>query len=106
MNKKELISSVSDKTGLNKNEAKKALEAVIESITEEIKQDGKVILIGFGTFSVKLKAARKSVNPQTMAPMDIPAKKCVRFKPSDSLNSLLVQKKKRGRPRIGKQAEQ
>ncbi len=96
MNKRELINAITEKTGLSKVESKKVLNAVIEIITEEMKRNGRLLLIGFGTFSVKQKAARKGMNPSTFAPIEIPAKKVVYFKPSIYLNYLL-NRKKRGR---------
>ncbi len=96
MNKRELINAITEKTGLGKVESKKVLNAVIEIITEEMKRNGRLLLIGFGTFSVKQKAARKGMNPSTFAPIEIPAKKVVYFKPSIYLNYLL-NRKKRGR---------
>lgn len=105
MNKKELVNAVSEVTGINKNDTKKTLEAILEVVCTEIQKNKKVIILGFGTFSVKDKAARMGIHPQTMQPLELPAKKVVRFKPSIYLNNLLVQKKKRGRPRIEKGAE-
>lgn len=99
MNKKELTNAIANKTGLSKTESLNALNAVMEIITEEMKQDKQIILIGFGTFSVKKKAARKGMNPTTFAPIEIPAKKVVNFKPSIYLNNTLNQRKRR---RIGK----
>ena len=84
---------------LSKTESLNALNAVMEIITEEMKQNKQIILIGFGTFSVKKKAARKGMNPTTFAPIEIPAKKVVNFKPSIYLNNTLNQRKRR---RIGK----
>lgn len=102
MNKKELVSTVSEVTGISKSDTKKTLEAIIEAVSAEMQKNEKVIILGFGTFSVKDKAARMSIHPQTIQPLELPAKKVVRFKPSIYLNNLLVQKKKRGRPRIEK----
>ena len=106
MNKKELVNAVSEVTGISKNDTRKTLEAIIEAISSEMQKNKKVIILEFGMFSVKDKAARMSIHPQTMQPLALPAKKVVRFKPSIYLNNLLVQKKKRGRPRIEKGAEQ
>ncbi|NDV68813.1 HU family DNA-binding protein [Dysgonomonas sp. 25] len=106
MNKKELVDAVSEMTGFSKIDIKKTLEAITEAISAEMQKNEKVIILGFGTFSVKDKAARMSIHPQTMQALELPAKKVVRFKPSQYLNNLLVQKKKRGRPRIEKGAEQ
>ncbi len=98
MNKKELCNALAERTGLSKTESQRAFNAVIEIITNEMKQNGKITLIGFGSFSVKQKAARKGMNPTSFAPIDIPAKKVVNFKPSIYLNPLL-NIKKRGRKR-------
>lgn len=106
MNKKELVNAVSEMTGISKNDTKKTFEAIMEAISSEMQKNEKVIILGFGTFSVKDKAARMSIHPQTMQPLELPGKKVVRFKPSQYLNNLLVQKKKRGRPRIEKRVEQ
>ena len=88
MNKTDLINAIAEKAGLSKVDSKKALEAVIESITEEMKKDGKVALVGFGTFSVTQKAARKGVNPRTKEVINIPAKKAVKFKAGADLAAL------------------
>jgi DNA-binding protein HU-beta len=88
MNKSELVSAVAQKSELTKVDAKKALDAVLEAIGEELKNDGKVVLVGFGTFSVTERSARKGINPRTKAPIDIPAKKVVKFKAGSELSAL------------------
>ena len=65
MNKTEFISSVAEKAGLSKADAKKAVDAFIETVSNELKEGGKVALLGFGSFSVTEKSARKGVNPRT-----------------------------------------
>ena len=81
MNKTELIDAVAAKAGLSKVDAKKALDAVLDSIAEAVKGgDKKVALVGFGTFSVSERAARTGRNPQTGATIEIAAKKSVKFK--------------------------
>ena len=80
MNKTELVDAVAAKAGLSKVDAKKALDAVIDSITETVKSGNKVTLVGFGTFSVSERKARTGRNPQTGATIEIAAKKCVKFK--------------------------
>ena len=60
----------------------------MESIGEELKNDGKVVLVGFGTFSVNERSARKGINPRTKEPIDIPAKKVVKFKAGSVLSDL------------------
>lgn len=88
MNKTELINAIAEKSGLSKVDSKKALEAFIESVIEEVKTGGKIALVGFGTFSVTQKAARKGINPRTKAEISIPAKKTVKFKPGADIASL------------------
>jgi DNA-binding protein HU-beta len=80
MNKTEFVSEVAAKAGLSKVDGKKAVEAAIQTISEEIAKGGKVAIIGFGTYSVAEKAARKGVNPKTKEAIDIPARKVVKFK--------------------------
>lgn len=65
MNKSELISAIAEKSGLSKVDSKKALDATLETISEEVKAGGKVVLVGFGTFSVSERSARKGINPRT-----------------------------------------
>ena len=88
MNKSELVSAVAQKSELTKVDAKKALDAVLEAIGEELKNDGKVVLVGFGTFSVTERSARKGINTRTKEPIDIPAKKVVKFKAGSELSAL------------------
>ncbi|MGI6572687.1 MAG: HU family DNA-binding protein [Fermentimonas sp.] len=88
MNKSELVSAIAEKTGLSKVDAKKALDATLETISEEVKSGGKVVLVGFGTFSVSERSARKGINPRTKEPINIPAKKTTKFKPGSDLSNL------------------
>ncbi|HBG42680.1 MAG TPA: DNA-binding protein [Porphyromonadaceae bacterium] len=88
MNKTELINAVAEKSGLSKVDAKKALDATLEAITEEVKAGGKVVLVGFGTFAVSERSARKGINPRTKKPIDIPAKKTTKFKAGAGLSDL------------------
>lgn len=88
MNKNELINAIAEKSGLSKVDSKKALDAFIDTVADEVKGGGKVALVGFGTFSVTQKAARKGINPRTKAVINIPAKKSVKFKAGAELNSL------------------
>jgi len=85
MNKTELINAIAEKSGLSKVDSKKALDSFIEAITDEMKKGGKVALVGFGTYSVTEKAARKGINPRTKAEINIPAKKVVKFKAGSDL---------------------
>lgn len=88
MNKTELIKAVAEKSGLNKADTKKTIDAFTNVVSEMIKKNEKVSLVGFGTFSVVLKSARKGINPRTKAQIDIPAKKMMKFKPSADLSDL------------------
>lgn len=89
MNKSEFISAVSEKSGLSKIDAKKAIEAFVETVSNELKEGGKVALLGFGSFSVAEKAARKGVNPKTKETIEIPARKSVKFKAGAELSELV-----------------
>ena len=80
MNKTELVAKIAEGAGLSKVDAKKALEAALEAIGAAVKSGEKVALIGFGTFSVATRDARKGVNPATGKTITIPAKKVVKFK--------------------------
>lgn len=91
MNKAELIDNVQKALGTEttRREAEGAVDAVIGAISQGIKSDGKVQIVGFGSFDVKKRAARLGRNPQTGEPMDISASKSVGFKPSAALKSSL-----------------
>ena len=80
MNKSELVKAIAEKAGISQVAGKAALEATLDSIQEALKNGESVQLIGFGTFSVSERAARKGKNPQTGAIIDIPAKKVAKFK--------------------------
>lgn len=89
MNKTEFINAVAEKSGLSKVDAKKAVEAFVETVTDELKEGGKVALLGFGSFSVAEKAARKGINPKTKQPIEIPARKSVKFKAGAELTEII-----------------
>ena len=80
MNKTELVAAVAAKAELSKKDAEAAVSAVIDSITDALVDGDKVALIGFGTFEVKTRAARKGLNPRTKEEIDIPASKAPAFK--------------------------
>ena len=80
MNKTELINAIAEKGGLTKVDAKKALEATVEAITEALAKGDKVSLIGFGTFAVAEKGERTGINPRTKETITIAARKTVKFK--------------------------
>ena len=89
MNKTEFINGVAEKSGLSKVDAKKAVEAFVETVSSELKEGGKVALLGFGSFSVAEKSARKGVNPKTKQPIEIPARKSVKFKAGAELTEII-----------------
>lgn len=80
MNKTELINAISASAELSKADAKKALDATIEAITNALKEGDKVTLLGFGTFAVTERPARTGINPTTKEKIEIAAKKVVKFK--------------------------
>ncbi len=85
MKKGDLINEIAEKAQMNKVDAKKALEACLESIEQALANDDKVQLIGFGTFSVVEKPERTGINPQTKEKITIAARKTVKFKPAVDL---------------------
>ncbi len=89
MNKNELISAVAEKSGLSKKDAEKAVSAFVNTVTESLAQGDKVQLVGFGTFEVKDRGARKGHNPLTGAEIDIPASKAPAFKAGKALKDAL-----------------
>ena len=90
MNKTELVAAMADKAGISKKDADKALAAFIDVVgTELTKKDGKVQLVGFGTFEVAKRSARKGRNPQTGAEIKIKASKAPKFKAGKALKDLV-----------------
>lgn len=80
MNKTDLILAVSEKTGLAKKDADKAVNAVISTIMETLSKDEKVQIVGFGTFEVRNRSERQGRDPRTNSPITIPASKVPAFK--------------------------
>lgn len=85
MNKAELISSIAQKSNLSKKDAEKALNALIESVEDALVRGDKVQLVGFGSFEVRERAARKGVNPQTKEEITIEASKVPIFRVGKAL---------------------
>ncbi len=85
MNKSELIDAIAEEAGLRKSDSKKALDAFIASVTKALQSGEKVSLVGFGTFSVAIKAERNGINPSTKQSITIPEKKVAKFKPGSEL---------------------
>ena len=89
MSKTELVEFVAAKAGLTKADAGRALEAVIEGVTAGLKKEGRVALVGFGTFAAKKRAARNGINPLTKKAIKIPAKTVASFKAGSKLKDAL-----------------
>ncbi|MCF6172017.1 MAG: HU family DNA-binding protein [Bacteroidales bacterium] len=79
MNKAQLVDAMAARAGMSKADAKKALEAFVGATTDAMKGGDRVAMVGFGTFSVSTRAARKGRNPQTGATIDIAAKRVPKF---------------------------
>jgi DNA-binding protein HU-beta len=85
MNKADLIQAVASTAEISKADATRAIDAVLDSISEALKKEDQVTLIGFGTFSVRERAARVGRNPRTKEAIDIKAAKVPGFKPGKAL---------------------
>lgn len=85
MNKTDLINEIAAKASLNKVQAKAALDACLESISQALANEDKVQLIGFGSFQVNEMKERTGINPRTKEKLVIPARKVVKFKAADGL---------------------
>ncbi len=94
LNKTQLINAVAADASLTKVDAEKAVKATFENVADELAGGGNVTLIGFGTFSVYQRAARKGKNPRTGESIKIPAKKVPKFKPGKALTEQVAKKKK------------
>ena len=92
MNKAELIAKIAEESKLTKKAAETALEAFVTSVQEALKNGEKVQLVGFGTFEVRQRAARKGRNPQTKEEIKIPASKAPVFKAGKALKDLVNNK--------------
>ena len=89
MNKSDLIDAMASDAGISKAAAKSALESFISSVTNTLKDGGKVALVGFGTFSVSKRSARSGRNPQTGAEITIAAKNVAKFKAGARLSNVV-----------------
>ena len=89
MNKSELIAAIAAKTGETKKSAEAALNAFTEVVTDTLVKGDKVQLVGFGSFEVRKRAARKGRNPQTKEEIKIPASKAPVFKAGKALKDLV-----------------
>ena len=89
MNKNDLVNQVSDNTGLSKSDSAKAVDSVLDTITDTLKSGGDVRLVGFGTFLVSKRKATTGRNPQTGAAINIPAANVQKFRPGKALKESL-----------------
>ena len=85
MNKTELVAARAEHADMTKKDAEKALTAFTEVVAKELKKGEKIQLVGFGTFEVAERAARKGINPKTKEEIDIEASKAPKFKPGKAL---------------------
>lgn len=92
MNKAELIAKIAEESKLTKKAAETALDAFVTSVEGALKNGEKVQLVGFGTFEVRERAARKGRNPQTKAEIKIPASKAPVFKAGKALKDVVNKK--------------
>ena len=92
MNKTELVASIAAKTKCTKRAAEMTVEALLETFTAELAKGEKVQLIGFGTFEVRARTARKGRNPQSGAALDIPAANLPVFTAGKALKEAVNQK--------------
>jgi|TARA_Y100000031_G_C8232531_1_gene391618 DNA-binding protein HU-beta len=89
VNKSELIDRIADTADISKASAGRALDAALDAVTNSLKQSDPVALVGFGTFTVRDRAARMGRNPQTGAPIHIAAARVPAFKPGKALKDAL-----------------
>ena len=89
MNKTELVAAMAEQTNLSKKDVEAVLKSFADVVSEELKNGGKVQLVGFGTFEVSERAAREGRNPQTGETMTIAASKAPKFKAGKALKDLV-----------------
>ena len=89
MTKAELITKLAEETGLTKSQVDKVVNTLVDVMSDEIKTNGAITLAGLGSFTVVRREARKGHNPQTKAPIDIPASNAVKFKSAKALKDAI-----------------
>ena len=89
MNKSDLVTEVASNAGITKKDAEKVINAFFTTVEEALKSGDKVQLVGFGTFEVRARQARKGRNPQTGEEIDIPASQVPAFKAGKALKDAL-----------------
>ena len=89
MTKAELVASIADKSGLNRTQAKNALEAFVGCVTQSVKSGQEVRIVGFGSFVPVTRPAGMARNPRTCAQVNRVASRTIRFRPGESLKDAL-----------------
>ena len=89
MSKNDLVELMAEKAGISKAAAAVAFDALVDGIVDGLKNEGKVSILGFGTFSAKKRAAREGINPLTKEPLKIAAKTVASFKAGKKLKDAL-----------------
>jgi DNA-binding protein HU-beta len=90
VNKQEIVARLARDCGISKAEAARAVDALLDTITRTLKKGDKVTLVGFGTFDTYRRRARPGVNPRTLSPMKIPARRVPRFTAGKDLRKAVV----------------
>lgn len=90
MNKAELVEEVASRTGLTKRASRETVDTITSAITDSLARGEKVTLVGFGSFKVRKRKARRGRNPQTGREIQIPAKEVPKFEPGKSLREAVA----------------
>ncbi len=90
MNKTELVAEIAMRTGISKKDAERVLNAALDTISNTLKDGGKVQLVGFGSFETKTRGARTGRNPRTRETIEIPASTVPVFKPGKALKDMVA----------------
>lgn len=90
MTKVELVNKIAEKADVTKKDAEKALNAVVDSITDALAAGEKITLVGFGTFEVKERKAKEGINPSSKQKIVIPARKVPTFKAGKALKDVVA----------------
>lgn len=89
MNRTQIIDTVADRTGVERGQVRIFLEALVETISESLARGERVSIMGFGSFVISGHGERRGVNPRTLEPMTIVARRSIRFHPSPQLSDKL-----------------
>ena len=90
MNKAELVEKVAAEVGLTKKDTNNVIDAITSVITNALSNKERVTLVGFGTFLVQSRKARRGVNPQTGGKINIPAKDVPKFRPGRAIREAVL----------------